>query len=81
MATSRFSFGVMAILAALVFALLMPVAVHAQSPAPAPTSDGILFLSLSLNTLFSIRSNIHACFCFLLHVDLTFGSIFYDLSA
>ncbi|KAF7828169.1 arabinogalactan protein 41-like [Senna tora] len=43
MASSRFSsFGLMAILATFVFALLIPVAVHAQSPAPAPapTSDG-----------------------------------------
>lgn len=81
MATSRFSFGVMAILATLIFALVIP-AVHAQSPAPAPapTSDG----NLSLNTLF--RSNIQSCFRFLLHVDLTlyltpllffsFGSVF-----
>ncbi|KAI9108417.1 hypothetical protein K1719_020608 [Acacia pycnantha] len=42
MASSRSSFGVLAILPALILALVMPSAVHAQSaaPAPAPTSDG-----------------------------------------
>lgn len=37
-----FGIGVVAVLAALIFALSMPAAVHAQSPspAPAPTSDG-----------------------------------------
>ncbi|KAK4262858.1 hypothetical protein QN277_028360 [Acacia crassicarpa] len=42
MASSSSSFGVLAILPALILALVMPSAVHAQSsaPAPAPTSDG-----------------------------------------
>ncbi|KAJ7945012.1 Arabinogalactan peptide-like protein [Quillaja saponaria] len=36
MAVCRFSFGVVAVVAALVFVLVMPAAVQAQSPAPAP---------------------------------------------
>lgn len=45
MASFRFSFGfgvVAAVVLSLIFTLYMPVAVHAQSlaPAPAPTSDG-----------------------------------------
>ncbi|KAL5082433.1 hypothetical protein RYX36_010854 [Vicia faba] len=37
-----FGFGIVAIVATLIFALSFPAAVHAQSPslAPAPTSDG-----------------------------------------
>ncbi|TKY71007.1 Arabinogalactan peptide 16 [Spatholobus suberectus] len=44
MATLRFSFGfgIVAVVASLIFTLYMPLAVRAQSlaPAPAPTSDG-----------------------------------------
>ena len=58
MAFSRFSFGVMAIVATLIFALVMPAAVHAQStaPAPAPTSDGKWF-SLFLH---DARTHLHS---------------------
>lgn len=44
-----FGFGIVAILATLIFALSVPAAVHAQSlaPAPAPTSDGNIFLYFS----------------------------------
>ncbi|XP_054825757.1 arabinogalactan protein 41-like [Prosopis cineraria] len=63
MASSRLSFGVLTFLPALILALLMPSAVHAQSPAsaPAPTSDGtaidqgiayvLMFLALVLTYL------------------------------
>ncbi|XP_061337887.1 arabinogalactan protein 41-like [Gastrolobium bilobum] len=39
---NSFGFGVVAMLATLIFALSVPAAVHAQTPAPAPapTSDG-----------------------------------------
>ncbi|TKY75040.1 Arabinogalactan peptide 16 [Spatholobus suberectus] len=38
-----FDFGIVAVVASLIFTLYMPLAVHAQSlaPAPAPTSDGM----------------------------------------
>ncbi|CAJ2676480.1 hypothetical protein L195_g023738 [Trifolium pratense] len=35
-----FGFGLIAIVATLIFALSLPAAVNAQAPAPAPTSDG-----------------------------------------
>ncbi|XP_027362058.1 arabinogalactan protein 41-like [Abrus precatorius] len=40
--TFSFRFGVVAVVASLIFTLYMPLAVHSQSlaPAPAPTSDG-----------------------------------------
>ncbi|XP_028774848.1 arabinogalactan protein 41 [Neltuma alba] len=63
MAPSKFSFGVLTILPALILTLIMPSAVHAQSlaPTPAPTSDGtaidqgiayvLMFLALALTYL------------------------------
>lgn len=51
MASSKhsFGFGIMAIIATLIFAISFPAAVQAQTlaPAPSPTSDGN-FLSLFL---------------------------------
>ena len=63
MAFSRFSFGVMAIVATLIFALVMPAAVHAHSaaPAPAPTSDGKWFYLFLHDARTHLHSNSFCC--------------------
>lgn len=50
---NSFGFGIVAMIAALIFALSVPAAVNAQTPAPAPapTSDGNVFYADLISTL------------------------------